>query len=71
MGSLARRLALVLGLAAFASTPALAQDNPLGSCAVPDSIAVRGHSALTDTPWSRNSAAMSSTQSDMPYFAIV
>jgi hypothetical protein len=34
-------------------------------------IAVRGHSALTATPSSANSAAMPSTHMLMPYFAIV
>ena len=37
------RLPLVLLCLAAASAPALAQDTPLGSCAVPDSIAVRGN----------------------------
>jgi outer membrane protein insertion porin family len=37
------RLPLVLLCLAAASAPALAQDQPLGSCAVPDSIAVRGN----------------------------
>jgi outer membrane protein insertion porin family len=37
------RMPLVLLCLAAASAPALAQDNPLGSCAVPDSIAVRGN----------------------------
>lgn len=37
------RLSLVLLCLAAASAPALAQDTPLGSCAVPDSIAVRGN----------------------------
>jgi len=37
------RLPLVLLCLAAASVPALAQDSPLGSCAVPDSIAVRGN----------------------------
>src|SRR5687768_13041872 len=37
------RLPLVLLCLAVASAPALAQDTPLGVCAVPDSIAVRGN----------------------------
>jgi outer membrane protein insertion porin family len=37
------RLPLVLLCLAAASAPALAQDTPLGSCAVPDSIAIRGN----------------------------
>ena len=37
------RLPLVLLCLAAASAPALAQDTSLGSCAVPDSIAVRGN----------------------------
>lgn len=42
------RLSLaLLGLAAL-SAPALAQDTPLGSCAVPDSIAVRGNSHVDE-----------------------
>ena len=37
------RLPFVLLCLAAASAPALAQDSPLGSCAVPDSIAIRGN----------------------------
>ena len=37
------RLPLVLLCLAAASAPALAQDTPLGTCAVPDSIAIRGN----------------------------
>ena len=37
------RLSLVLLCLAAASAPALAQDTSLGSCAVPDSIAIRGN----------------------------
>ena len=35
------------------------------------SIAVRGHSAFTAMPSARNSSAIPSTHSDIPYFAIV
>jgi outer membrane protein insertion porin family len=42
------RLPLVLLCLAAASAPALAQDTPLGSCAVPDSIAVRGNNHVDD-----------------------
>ena len=43
------RLLLVLLCLAAASAPAFAQDNPLASCAVPDSIAVRGNSSVDET----------------------
>jgi len=42
------RLPLVLLCLAAASASALAQDTPLGSCAVPDSIAVRGNEHVDD-----------------------
>jgi outer membrane protein insertion porin family len=43
------RLPLVLLCLAAASAPAFAQDNPLASCAVPDSVAVRGNSSVDET----------------------
>ena len=42
------RLSLALLCLAAASAPAFAQDTPLASCAVPDSIAVRGNSSVDE-----------------------
>ena len=42
------RLSLVLLCLAAASAPAFAQDNALASCAVPDSVAVRGNSSVDE-----------------------
>ncbi len=57
---------MICGLRAFvrASWPAIKRIASV-------SIAVRGHSALTAMPRARNSSAIPSTHSDMPYFAIV